>query len=625
MEAIRFHIADYVLMVIFLVICSGIGVFYGFFKKQRTTGDYLLAGRKMHLFPVALSLLVTYQSAISVMGITAEMYMYDTMMILVYFSVMSCNTIQALIIVPLVHPLKLTSAYEYFGRRFQSRSVQLFGTFMGMLQTLLYMAIVLLAPALALEAVAGIPLWLSVVVVGVIGTVYTSIGGMKTVIWTDVFQFVILYGGLIVILVMGTIKIGGVGVLGEKAYEGGRINFSEISFDPRVRHTWWGLVIGGTFNWLPNTCNQAAIQRISSMRTTREAKISCLLNVPLVVIYGAVLGYAGLLMYAYFTIEQCDPYLSGAISNNNQLIPYFVMRVFRNIPGLAGLFIVALFSGALSSLSSGINSMAANTIQDVLVNVLNDAQQYKKTFIAKISVLMYGTSAVALAYLAKSLQGPVTQIALTAMGGVGGPLVGIMFLGGTFPQANWIGALVGGIGGMAINIWIAIGSVMYGAKSPRSSPVSTSGCLGFNSSDVLFNGNGFLENGLTRLWNETDGNETFTLHTFMTGETSTTSTLSDDSHLAIYDVSYVYIGMIGTFVTFSLGLIISLLTGRDKKYPTQPEYIFPCLRRFWKMDVTHTEQKYHKIKHGTNAVRAETDEVPIKALSWMKELKEDEL
>ncbi|WAR18772.1 SC5AC-like protein [Mya arenaria] len=407
MEAIRFHIADYVLMVIFLVICSGIGVFYGFFKKQRTTGDYLLAGRKMHLFPVALSLLVTYQSAISVMGITAEMYMYDTMMILVYFSVMSCNTIQALIIVPLVHPLKLTSAYEYFGRRFQSRSVQLFGTFMGMLQTLLYMAIVLLAPALALEA--------------------------------DVFQFVILYGGLIVILVMGTIKIGGVGVLGEKAYEGGRINFSEISFDPRVRHTWWGLVIGGTFNWLPNTCNQAAIQRISSMRTTREAKISCLLNVPLVVIYGAVLGYAGLLMYAYFTIEQCDPYLSGAISNNNQLIPYFVMRVFRNIPGLAGLFIVALFSGALSSLSSGINSMAANTIQDVLVNVLNDAQQYKKTFIAKISVLMYGTSAVALAYLAKSLQGPVTQIALTAMGGVGGPLVGIMFLGGTFPQANWIG------------------------------------------------------------------------------------------------------------------------------------------------------------------------------------------
>ncbi|WAR18774.1 SC5AC-like protein [Mya arenaria] len=181
-----------------------------------------------------------------------------------------------------------------------------------------------------------------------------------------------------------------------------------IDPDPRVRHTVWGLLIGGIFNWLPNCCNQSAVQRICSMKSIRDAKMyinileptffldvldlstynyecrSCLLNIPFLVIYGVLLALVGLLLYAYFTLEQCDPYLSGAISNNNQLVPYFVMRVFRNVPGLAGLFIAALFSGALSSLSSGINSMSANTLQDLLIDVLKDAQQYKKTMIAKL-------------------------------------------------------------------------------------------------------------------------------------------------------------------------------------------------------------------------------------------------
>ncbi|WAR18775.1 SC5A8-like protein [Mya arenaria] len=149
-----FHVVVYIIMVLFLVISTTIGLYFGFYKKQRTTEEYLLGGRKMNLLPVALSLVVTFH--------TMTNYMFVAIMI--------ANAIQALVLVPLLYPLRLTSTYE-----------------------LLYMAIVLLAPALALEAVAGIPLWLSVIVVGIIGTFYTSIGGLRTVIWTDVFQFIKLY------------------------------------------------------------------------------------------------------------------------------------------------------------------------------------------------------------------------------------------------------------------------------------------------------------------------------------------------------------------------------------------------------------------------------------------------
>ncbi|XP_052275094.1 sodium-coupled monocarboxylate transporter 1-like [Dreissena polymorpha] len=596
-----FHVLDYVAMGLFFLVCTGIGVYYGCYKKQKTTEEYLLGGRRMHLIPVAISLLVTYQSAISVLGVPLETYVYNTMSYYMVVAIMIAHAIQGFFIVPLVYPLGISSSYEYFGRRFKSRAVQLLGTAMGMLQTLMYMAIVLLAPALALEAVAGIPLWVSIVVVGIIGAAYTSIGGMKTVIWTDVFQFIILYGGLIVILVLALIEVGGFYKVFGVAIDGKRIVFDEINPDPRVRHTIWGLLCGGVFNWLPNCCNQSAVQRISSMKSARDAKISCLLNVPLQFVYSLILTLVGLVIYAYFVEKQCDPYLSGAISNYNQLMPYFVMKVFHNVPGLAGLFIAALFSGSLSTLSSGINSMSANTLKDILPNVLRNAQQYNQTVIAKVASMLFGAMAVGLAYLAKSLSGPVTQIAITTFGAVGGPMAGIFFLGAVFPQANWIGAFSGGMIGLAINMWVAIGSVMYGAKAVPSPRVSIEDCSVLNFTGILSN--------LTSTSTPTFANTTWLYTTQM-------SKHIDGSQLAIYDVSYVYFGLIGTIITIVSGILISICTGSARGDLTCDEYIFPCLRRVWKGHLISSQPgKYKAYKNKTSVINEhEINVAPIKAL-----------
>ena len=99
-------------MGLFLLISLGIGIYYGLIRKQKTTEEYLLGNRQMQLLPVALSMMITYQSAISVIGGTAEIYLYNTMYMYIYVGLAVASLIQYFMIVPLMHPLRLTSAYE---------------------------------------------------------------------------------------------------------------------------------------------------------------------------------------------------------------------------------------------------------------------------------------------------------------------------------------------------------------------------------------------------------------------------------------------------------------------------------------------------------------------------------
>ncbi|XP_053375931.1 sodium-coupled monocarboxylate transporter 1-like [Mercenaria mercenaria] len=578
MKRLEFHTADYIVMAIFVAISSAIGIYYGFYKKQRTTEEYILGNRQIHFVPVALSLAVTFQSAVSIIGSPSEIYLYNTMVAYTFLGLSIAYLIQAFFIVPLVHPLRLTSAYEYLQRRFQSRAVQLLGMTMGMLQTLLYVSIVLYSPALALEAVAGIPVWLSIVIIGLIGTVYTAIGGMRTVIWTDTFQFVLIYGGLAVILILSVKEIGSLSKVFSLSSEGGRIKFDEINPDPRVRHTVWGCVIGAAFSMLPNCCSQSSIQRISSIEKAKDAKYATLLNIPLAITFHSILILTGLVLYAYFVIKACDPLAGDQVSNPNQLMIYFVLNVLSDVPGLAGIFLAAVFSGALSTLSSGINSMATNALQDILSGYLQEAQQIKKTFILKLLVLVYGIVTVVLAYLSQYLTGPVTQMCNTAFGAAGGPIVGIFFLGAVFPQANKKGAFIGGMCGIAINMWIALGSFLYGNKAPLSTPVATSGCYQ-NETDLL-EMNVTLPTGSSTFDISFDrhGNNTTTME-FLDYHHST-----DNHHLAIYDLSYVWLGFIGFLIAIIIGLVVSFITGKDKDFPTDPMYIIPLLRHVWAFD-----------------------------------------
>ncbi|XP_033733845.1 sodium-coupled monocarboxylate transporter 2-like isoform X2 [Pecten maximus] len=583
------HIADYIVIAIFLCVCMGIGVYYGYqTNKKPTLENYFLGNRRLLLLPVTLSLFVTFASAISLMGVPAEVYVYGIRGVYIGLAYFISVIIASVTVVPLLYPLHLTSTYEYLQLRFRSKGVRTLGTMIGMLQTVAYMGVTLYAPALALQIVAGIPLWLSIVVIGLVGTIYTAIGGIKSVVWTDAFQFVMIFIGLIAVSIKGSILMGTrYSVIGI-ATEGRRLEFFNFDPDPRSRHTVWGMLIGLTFAFVPNWCNQSSVQRVSSLRSLKAAKRAFWLLGPIVIAYFAFLGYLGILLYSYYYTLECDPVQAGFLSNFNQLMPYFVLDVLRSLPGLSGIYISCLFSGALSTLSSGINSLAANTVEDILGDCVKKSEVISQTTAAKLFVMLYGLVVVGLAYAINSMSGSITQMALSVFGACGGPLAGLFFLGGMIPKANWKGAISGSLMTLAFNIWMAVSSQMYGAKPVKLLQNPTSGC---------FPGN------LTVTMNES------TMHTYnttmkltvynVTGHSSfiQTSPVTPDDGFFLYNVSYVWYGFIGFSLTLIIGTVVSLCTGGDGGEPVEDRLIFPILRKIcdvkskYQYDVAEMEEK----------------------------------
>lgn len=271
----RFGVVDYVVFSLMMLISTLIGIWYGCGPggKQKTTAEYLLGDRKMSLLPVAISLLVTFLSAVSLIGIPSEIYTYGfqyCVAILVGPFVLLLPV--SIIFVPMYRRLNITCANEYLERRF-SVGVRMVGCALFMLQYTLYLSVAIFAPSLALEAVAGIPLPVSILTTGIVCTFYTSLGGIKAVVWTDVFQAVIMMGGLIAILVIGSVEVGGLDKVWQinKAYN--RTTLFDFNPDPKVRNTFWTLTFAFALTIMPTwTVSQTSVQRFLAMKSLNDAK-----------------------------------------------------------------------------------------------------------------------------------------------------------------------------------------------------------------------------------------------------------------------------------------------------------------------------------------------------------------
>ena len=180
--------ADYAILVLFLLFSAAVGIYHALRgDRQRSAQQYLLANRDMHPIPVAISLVVSVLSAVTYLGTPAEVYVHGPQ----YWVVLLNKVIPIYIVVfsfcPLFYRLKVTSIYEYLDMRF-GKVVRYTGVTINFVYLILYMGIVVYAPALALSAVTGISLIGSILAVGLVCTFYTTIGGITAVVWTDVFQ-----------------------------------------------------------------------------------------------------------------------------------------------------------------------------------------------------------------------------------------------------------------------------------------------------------------------------------------------------------------------------------------------------------------------------------------------------
>ncbi|NXQ24920.1 SC5A8 protein, partial [Alaudala cheleensis] len=539
----RFTVWDYVVFAAMLLISAIIGIYYAFVGGgQKTSKDFLMAGRSMSALPVALSLTASFMSAVTVLGTPAEIYRYGAIFCvfaITYALVVLCS---AEIFLPVFYKLGITSTYEYLELRF-NKYLRLCGTVLFIIQTaskLQSCSFLIYTGAISSLSVTGFDLWGAVVATGVVCTFYCTLGGLKAVVWTDVFQVGIMVAGFSSVIIRAVVVQEGIGRIVNDSYHGGRLNFWDFDPNPLQRHTFWTIVIGGTFTWTGiYGVNQSQVQRYIACKSRFHAKLSLYINL---VGLWAILACATLCGLALYSIyKDCDPWTANQVSALDQLMPYLVLDILRDFPGVPGLFVASAYSGTLSTVSSSINALAAVTVEDLIKPYFKSLSEKKLSWISMGMSLFYGGVCIAMAAVA-SLLGALLQAALSIFGMVGGPLLGLFALGILCSFANGIGAFVGLVSGFIISLWVGIGSQIYPPLPERTKPLylSTAGC------------------------NISSGNLTSTeipLTMVFSTPAAQRPALADNW----YSLSYLYFSTLGTLVTVVVGIIISLLTGGLKQ------------------------------------------------------------
>ncbi|XP_040569191.1 putative sodium-dependent multivitamin transporter [Lepeophtheirus salmonis] len=528
-------IADYIVFVFMLLISGSIGIYYRFSGgKQKTTEEYIHGSQSMGMIPVAFSLMASFMSAITLLGVSNENYTFGTQFTIINFGYIISTPVCAYLYLPVFYRLKCNSVYEYLEKRFEGKIIRLVASLAFTLQAIMYMGIVLYAPALSLSAITGISYIGSLIAVGVCCTIYSTLGGIKAVLITDVFQSLMMFGSLIAVIIIGVNKVGGITNIYEASLDGDRIEFFNMSVDPTVRHTFWTQLIGGIFTAITiYGVNQSQVQRLLTIGSLKRSQGSLWIQWPIMASLSFLTSFAGLTMYTYY--KDCDPVQSKRIPRGDQLLALFVMDTMSNYYGITGLFVAGIFSGSLSTVSSSINSLAAVSLEDY-IKPLVKVPPKMETLVLKFLVLFYGVLSIILAFLCEFLPSGILQASLTIFGIVGGPLLGLFTLGIFTRRGNEIGALIGLISSLALLIWMA-----FGGPRPKidSLPVSIDGCP-------------------------------MNITTHLLSQTKYTS----EEYFYLYEISYAWYSTIGAIWTFVVGYVVSLFTQKCSKVETQSKYLF---------------------------------------------------
>ncbi|KAJ7998728.1 hypothetical protein DPEC_G00207890 [Dallia pectoralis] len=537
-----FSVWDYVVFVGTVLVAAGIGLFQAIRGRKSTSSDeFLLGGRQMTAVPVAMSLTASFMSGITVIGTPAEAYRFGAAFWIFGISYAIMSTITAEIFVPLFYRLGITSTYEYLEMRF-NKLIRTIGTSMYIFQTALYTGMVIYAPALALNQITGLDLWGVLVATGVVCIIYCTLGGLKAVIWTDVFQMIIMLSGFVAVIARGAVIQGGLGKIWDDCYQGGRLEAFDFDPDPLKRHTFWTIVIGGSVMWVSMySINQSQVQRYISCRTLTQAKLSLYVNMVGLWLTVSLAVFSGLTMYSIY--KDCDPLTNGDVGAIDQMLPYMVMDILAAYPGVPGLFVAAAYSGTLSTVSSSINALVAVTVEDFIRPAWKNLTEKQLSWINMGLSVFFGFLCIGMAGVA-SMMGSILQAALSIFGMISGPLLGLYLIGMFWRTANSTGGLAGLIVGLVVTLWVGIGGQIYPPLDEKTNPlpISVSGC---NYTQDL----------------------NYTTVSPWTSMVTPTSLPSERPALADnwYSLSYLYLSVLGTLVTMIVGLLVSAITGGCKQ------------------------------------------------------------
>ncbi len=434
---------NFTVLSLYLLAMLAIGVRLA--RRQRTTEDYFLGGRRLPWLAVAMSMYASVTSAMTFLGLPGMAYKANTALIAV--SVMSPVVAPILIFLfyPFYRRLGVTTSYEYVARRF-GPAARTAVSVLFLLARLGWLGMVVYAPAMALSVVSGMPLWAAILLMGLLATAYTMLGGLSAVVWTDVAQFVIMIGGAIALAALIARDVpGGAAAILQTAREAGKLRGFDLTWDVG-QMTGLAVMVSYFFVLMQDYgVDQVTVQRLLAVRTNRGLARAILFNAATDVAIVALLLFIGIGLFAWAGAHP------GAIPEGlagDRVLPWFIVHRFPD--GISGLLITAIFAAAMSSMDSGLNSLSTVIVHDLVRarRALDDTAALRG---ARGLTLALGVFATGMAFLVTRIGGIVKSF-LTIMGLFSAPVLALFLLGMLDRRARFVGWFVGAASAIALTL-----------------------------------------------------------------------------------------------------------------------------------------------------------------------------
>lgn len=434
-----FGLINYLVLGGYLALLVGIGLY--FMKREKGDEDFFLAGGRIPWWAAGLSIFGTQLSAITYMAIPAKAYATDWVYILGQASIVLIAPVVVFLYLPFFRRLNVTTAYEYLEKRFNV-VVRLFGSLAFVLLQLGRMAVVIYLPSLALSAVTGIDIYFAIVTMGLLATFYTALGGIEAVVWSDVLQVIVLLGGALLSLVIIVARVeGGLGGLLSTAAQAGKMHVFTWSWDYTTTTVWVVLVGNLLANLVPYTADQTVVQRYLTTRDESAAAQSIWTNAVLTIPAAFIFFGLGTALWVFYGQhpEMLEPRLQ-----TDAIFPLFIVG---QLPvGIAGLLVAGIFSAAMSSLDSSMNSVATAIVTDFYRRFVPETTERGRLRLARwLTVLLGFVATAAGLILATSPVQSLWDLFLEMLGLFGGSLAGLFALGILTRRAHGTGALIGAV------------------------------------------------------------------------------------------------------------------------------------------------------------------------------------
>jgi len=452
--AASFQALDFVVIFVYFVGMAGVGAYFA--RRPKTTESYFLGGHGMPSWAIGLSMLATSISSVTFLAMPAAAYALDWRMIVPHFWNPVFAALAIWLVIPVFRRTAVSSAYEYLFARF-GVGARLYCAIVFLIGQAVRLGAVLYLMVIPIQLITGVSPLMIILVTGGVAAVYTVVGGLAAVIWTDVIQAFVLYlGGLAALLVMLNGIPGGMAEVITVANQHGKWSLGPMEWDPSARTFWTMLAAGIFLSANAYVGDQNVIQRYLSAGSLKEARratfVCALMSLPT----WAFFFFLGTVLYAFYRLV---PDSTASTLPADAVFPHFIIT--RMPAGLSGLVIAGVLSAAMSTLSSSLNSFATVSVTDIIRPYLIKGRSdhfYALTaqgITALAAALMFAISFIL--YYAK-LESALDFV-FTVSGLLGGVVLCFFLLGFFAPRVSKKTVWIGFAAGFSLNMYLVLVSM----------------------------------------------------------------------------------------------------------------------------------------------------------------------